>query len=526
MREKTESNKQLINKNLAMYQVNLTDKNREYYKANVLDGRNVVAKIDTVWVADMFSPSATIEQPNCVQGSTDIKVLVVIDLASREIILSKAFQVKNHGNVKSSLVCKQFKKLFLEKKGTEAKLVLIVHTDRGSEFASKEFNALLLTEKVYSSMSRPNTPNDNPVAERYIRIIKSQLPAAGEWPQTFRNIAQAAFFLAKRIKYINEVHVPKGNNGLSATQYSAALKNNQEEAPDILLQRNIPMAFNDIVVTQIHDFKRDSASKYREQVNNQCPSLAELLISTNTHAKIASQSALAQPAVNQEVLEKLASIENAVIQLAQKQGNKNKQRRQHKPLRDCANADIYVFLMAQTRPKGTTRHVWARNRMTITLLRWTGCRASDIASLTLKQITQAIQNKAFQIIQPKTGTVRYILLPEQAVDALKAIQLDFAIAFEGDTEKPLASGFKSSQLLSTSQWLQSLNDFIKPAREAFNLVLSTHSFRVHYITSLLRTVPLQGVTKIIAHSSPNTTVRYDRYIVDSEYVRSTLGKNL
>lgn len=182
--------------------------------------------------------------------------------------------------------------------------------------------------------------------------------------------------------------------------------------------------------------------------------------------------------------------------------------------------------MTQARPRGTTRHVWARNRVTITLLRWTGCRASDIASLTLKQITQAIQNKAFQIIQPKTGTVRSILLPEQAVDALKAIQLDVAIAFAGETEKPLSSGFKSNQLLSSSQWLHSLNDFMRPAQDAFNLVLSSHSFKVHYITSLLRTVPLQGVTKIIAHSSPNTTVRYDRYLVDAEHVRSTLGKNL
>ena len=375
-------------------------------------------------------------------------------------------------------------------------------------------------------MSRANTPNDNAVAERYIRIVKSQVLAAGEWPKTFKNIAQVTYFLAKRIKYINEVHVPKGNNGLPATQYALALRNNQEQAPVILLQRNIPIEFNDVAVTEIHNFKRDSANKYREQTNNQRPSLEALLVSTHTHAKIASQAALAQPLVNQEVLEQLASIKDVVTQLAQKQAPKKKQRTQHKPLRDCANADIYTFLMAQPRPKGATRHAWARNRVTITLLRWSGCRASDIASLTLEQINQAIQKKAFQIIQPKTGTVRYILLPQQAVDALKAIQLDFAITFAGDTQKPLASSFKSNQLLSSSRWLHSLNRFIKPAQDAFNLVLSSHSFRVHYITSLLRTIPLQGVTKIIAHSSPNTTVRYDRYLVNAQQIRTTLAKDL
>lgn len=104
-----------------------------------------MAKIDTVWVADLFSPLATIEQPNSVQGATDIKVLIVVDLASHEIIVAKAFQVKNHGNVKSSLVCKQFQKLFLEKKGTEQELELIVHTDRGAVLASLLPNSLLLS---------------------------------------------------------------------------------------------------------------------------------------------------------------------------------------------------------------------------------------------------------------------------------------------------------------------------------------------------------------------------------------------
>ena len=66
--------KPLTKKQLDNYQMRLKDKNSKYYKENLLDGRNVVAKIDTVWVADMFSPRATIEQPNNVQGSTDINL--------------------------------------------------------------------------------------------------------------------------------------------------------------------------------------------------------------------------------------------------------------------------------------------------------------------------------------------------------------------------------------------------------------------------------------------------------------------
>lgn len=140
---------------------------------------------DTVWSADMCSPLSTIEQPSDAKGTTDIQLLAVIDLGTREIILATPFQVSNHGNVKSSLVCKKFEKLFLKRKGDAASFNLIVHTDRGSKFASKQFVALLFGEKVHLSMSRPNTPIDNAVAKRYTRFIKSQLLVASEWPLTF-----------------------------------------------------------------------------------------------------------------------------------------------------------------------------------------------------------------------------------------------------------------------------------------------------------------------------------------------------
>lgn len=182
--------------------------------------------------------------------------------------------------------------------------------------------------------------------------------------------------------------------------------------------------------------------------------------------------------------------------------------------------------MTLARPKNTSRYSWSRHRISITLLSWSGCRASEIASLTLKQINQAILDQAFTIVKPKTGNTRHIILPEQAVDALKALKLDFAVVFEGNKEKPLASGLVSTELLSSVQWLASLNYFIRLAQVKFNLVLTSHSFRAHYIICLLRAVPLQGATKLIAHSSTNTTAHYDRYFVNATLVRSTLGELL
>lgn len=88
--------------------------------------------------------------------------------------------------------------------------------------------------------------------------------------------------------------------------------------------------------------------------------------------------------------------------------------------------------MSQKRPKGVTRFVWSRNRLSITLLRWSGCRASDIANINLKQITQAIKETSFQIVQPKTGTVRIIVLSPRAIVDLQAIHLDISQVFAND----------------------------------------------------------------------------------------------
>ena len=81
-------------------------------------------------------------------------------------------------------------------------------------------------------------------------------------------------------------------------------------------------------------------------------------------------------------------------------------------------------------------------------------------------------------------------------------------------------------MISTVQWLNSLNKFIEPAESEFHLVLSSHSFRVHYITSLLRSVPLQRVAKLIGHANPNTTARYDRYVIDDQEMKLSLDQSL
>lgn len=52
---------------------------------------------------------------------------------------------------------------------------LIFHSDRGVQYACKEFRILLKMYKVNQSMSRKGNCWDNAVAENFFKIIKSEM---------------------------------------------------------------------------------------------------------------------------------------------------------------------------------------------------------------------------------------------------------------------------------------------------------------------------------------------------------------
>ena len=497
------------------------DQNNHHYVANLLLRRYLVAEPDRVFQLDMFLLPAPIRQPEGLL--LDVKALLGVDLASGKAILAVNFIVKNKGNVKSLLVYNQVKKLLAERaQRVGHELDLIIHTDRGSEFTSAKF-ATLFNRIIQASMSNPNTPIDNAVVERLIRTLKYQLLDGGVWPKDFKSLTQANAFLRQRITHYNEIHIQKHKHTLSPSQTDVALRSNSLNAPAVAIHWNNQVnKHNDHIADKIVAFKRSSI-----QIHQTKSQPIDVLNATLVHAQIASQAALNQPAVNDEFREEFASIKDtlAVVLATVTKPDKT---RTHKlpqlPLRECADGDVYSFLMSLKRPDGVCSFVWARNRIAATLLRWTGCRASDIARLTLTHIRQAVQRPTFQIVQPKTGKTRVIVLSKKAVMDLKAIHLDIAEVFDSNLQKPLASTSVSNKLLTSAQWVRSLNEFIKPAKKQFNVVLSSHSFRVNYITSLLRSVPLQKVSKLVGHANPNTTARYDRYVLDVQDMQRNIDE--
>lgn len=495
-------------------------KNSERYFPNELDSRNLVALPNKVWVMDLcqIRSKLTVKYKVKRKGEHRLKVFFVIDLGTREVILARFFCVLNSGNVRSTYIVRELKEL-IQRRGIHLNKdnQLIIHSDRGSEFMSNEYKQLFEEfPQCIGSMSAVASPRDNSVAERFVRTLKYQLPEGGVWPNEFESLRQAEAFLQQRVRFINETHKGKAQKLLPPEQMRHALEQKAQEAPSVIAH----WAFKkgnviDSVSSQIETFKDNAAKEWN--TGKWSPETA--LKKTEVYAAVAARGAMLQAGVNDQVLNQLSDLKEAVSALNQKLTKAPlKSRRKELPLRDPVSETVYEFLMGLSRPKHISRYVWARNRVAITLLRFGGLRASDVAAITMKDINLGLRHGSFKVLQPKTNKYRIIVLTQSAREKLKGIQLDLKAVFGDSENKPLASAQNSVKMMGKDEWVRAINRFMQPAIVKFELILTSHSFRINYITRLLKTVPLQKVKKIVGHQDIRTTERYDRFIVDPNEV--------
>jgi transposase InsO family protein len=98
----------------------------------------------------------------------------VIDLASRRVV---GFAMADH--MRTSLVCEALKMALTLRRPLPG---LIFHSDRGSQYTSREFHQLLQATSTVQSLSRPRQCWDNAVAESFFATLKTELIYRQSWP--------------------------------------------------------------------------------------------------------------------------------------------------------------------------------------------------------------------------------------------------------------------------------------------------------------------------------------------------------
>ena len=124
--------------------------------ANVLDRKFDVCKADKVWASDItYIPTQ----------SGWLYLAVVIDLCSRRVIGWSMQSRMNYNLVKEAL------KMALDNR----KPATIHHSDRGSQYASHNYQALLRQSNIICSMSRKGNCWDNAPVESFFATLKKEL---------------------------------------------------------------------------------------------------------------------------------------------------------------------------------------------------------------------------------------------------------------------------------------------------------------------------------------------------------------
>ena len=139
------------------YKVTTNSKHSKPIFENVLAREFDVRKPDSAYVSD-------ITYINTKEGW--LYLAVVIDLYSRRVV---GWSMSSR--MKASLVCDALKMALWQRK---PKRGLIVHSDRGSQYASREYTRLLKQHGCVGSMSRKGDCWDNAVAESFFGTLKQE----------------------------------------------------------------------------------------------------------------------------------------------------------------------------------------------------------------------------------------------------------------------------------------------------------------------------------------------------------------
>jgi len=191
-------------------------KKRRVEKTTVPDPEAMVVAKDLVQRA--FTPGELVQNQIWVGDITYIRtwegwlyLATVIDLASRRVV---GFALAEH--MRASLVCEALRMAITTRRPAPG---LIFHSDRGSQYTSREFAGVLTGASILQSLSRPRQCWDNAVAESFFATLKRELIYREPWPT--RSAARQATFEYIEVFY-NRQRLHSALGYRSPAEYEAA----------------------------------------------------------------------------------------------------------------------------------------------------------------------------------------------------------------------------------------------------------------------------------------------------------------
>lgn len=135
-----------------------TNSNHHFYKHKNIIQNLKITRSNQVWVSDITYIGTR---------KTPCYLSLITDVYSKKIV---GYNVSN--TLESKGVCQALKLALNQNKGTTSQL--IHHSDRGIQYCSKDYQALLKKEAIKCSMTNNGDPYENAIAERINGILKHE----------------------------------------------------------------------------------------------------------------------------------------------------------------------------------------------------------------------------------------------------------------------------------------------------------------------------------------------------------------
>jgi putative transposase len=181
---------------------------------NVLNRQFAQTAANQAWVADITYIRT---------GSGWLYLAAVLDLFSRKIVGWAMAP-----NMPSELVCSALQMAIAQRQPLSG---LIVHSDRGSQYASQDYRDLLARYGLQGSMSRKANCWDNSVMERFFLNLKMERV----WRQSYANHQEALRDVADyMVNFYNSKRLHSANGYLAPNDYESEMASKEP----ILLSEN------------------------------------------------------------------------------------------------------------------------------------------------------------------------------------------------------------------------------------------------------------------------------------------------
>lgn len=200
------------------------------------------------------------------------------------------------------------------------------------------------------------------------------------------------------------------------------------------------------------------------------------------------------------------------------------------PLRDGITDTIFAEIMRTRKPKGAQRLSWSRFRIACVILFFTGLKAGEVAYTTRDMIESLRKNKRCQYYQPKVNSMRTCYVTEVSEKYFDLIERDIIEVYDRPDPDPDAEEGAERILYpfiktSRDKWIKLLNTKLDVFAKKYNLRLSSHSFKISYVTRILKHSSIERAQRFVGHKDLRSTQAYNRYQMGDEESFSILERS-